>query len=133
MTDDVQPTGLTETERDIKAVAVALYSTGANPGDGVSYADLAVAAIEALDLAARRAEWAKPLQTLADDLTDEEAEKVDFAMGEHMYGHQVSNSYAGMACNVDCRTRALAQSVNALLRARLRAVLAADNNTEDAT
>lgn len=56
MTDDVQPTGLTETERETLAAA-ALCRCGGRCVE---------ADVERI-LAARRAVWAKPLQTLADE------------------------------------------------------------------
>ena len=48
-------------------------------------------------------------------LTDEEIKEVDFRMGEHMYGHSISNSYANFACSVGCRTRALGEIINKVL------------------
>lgn len=44
------------------------------------------------------------------DMTDAEAEAVDWYMNEHMYRHQTSNSVAGMSCNPGCRTEALARA-----------------------
>lgn len=44
------------------------------------------------------------------DLTDAEMVAVDQYMSEHMYRHQISNSYAGMSCDVHCRTQALGQA-----------------------
>lgn len=52
-----------QVEGDIKSVATALYATGANPDDGVSYADLAVAAIEALEASRTAAAPAHKLPT----------------------------------------------------------------------
>lgn len=52
------------------------------------------------------------------DLSTDEARSIDHAMGEHMYRHSISNSYPAMACDVTCRTRAIADAVNAVLTAR---------------
>lgn len=55
------------------------------------------------------------------DLTHDEAVKIDQAMSDHMYHHSISNSYPGMACDVACRTRAIASAVNAVLAERRQA------------
>ena len=54
----------------------------------------------------------QPEKDVLSDMTDAEAEAVDWFMNEHMYRHQISNSIAGMSCNPGCRTQALARAVN---------------------
>ncbi len=44
------------------------------------------------------------------DLTEDEMTEVDRFMADHMYHHQISNSYAGMSCDSWCRTKALGEA-----------------------
>lgn len=49
-------------------------------------------------------------------LDDDDVRKIDFGMSEHMYGHQISNSYHYMSCNGNCRMAAMKRLINDVLR-----------------
>ena len=46
------------------------------------------------------------------DITQEEAKAIDFFMNEHMYHHRHVAPVYAMACDVRCRTEAIARAVN---------------------
>lgn len=51
-------------------------------------------------------------------LSEEETLEVDKMMADHMYGHQISNSYSNFACYPQCRVQALQYAINKVLQAK---------------
>jgi hypothetical protein len=102
MTNQTPEKGAVLTERQVQDIAVAVTALNAGRLDGRQTVASIVAQVERIVADAAAVDLA--------DLTEEEMAAVDWWMSEHMYGHQISNSYAGMSCDMRCRTLALGQA-----------------------